>query len=188
MAEQNSAEMDPNHQNSVVERQVRPNELMEALGIKKDAYYSYLKHLNITAQKDTEGKAYLEPEQAERIRQLRAHVLATGKLEGFEETALTTSEAAGLGDVPPWEAETPGSPTDFERLIQQAQELAAQNMVMGDLVVAKLAQQMTYDDLPPVLQHKVAQVKEATYPKANPADIASRIMHQWRSQRGTAIA
>ncbi|HEY9881102.1 MAG TPA: hypothetical protein V6D29_21760 [Leptolyngbyaceae cyanobacterium] len=42
MTEQNSAEPDPNHQNSVVERQVRPNELMEALGIKKDAYYKLL--------------------------------------------------------------------------------------------------------------------------------------------------
>jgi hypothetical protein len=189
MADQNSAEVEPNHQNSVVERQVRPNELMEALGIKKDAYYSYLKHLGIKAQKDNDGQAYLDPEQAERIRQLREHVLATGKLEGFEEKALATSEAAGLGDVPPWE-ESPasGSPTHMSELIRQAQELAAHNMAMGDLVVAQLAQQMTFEDLPPELQQKVAQVKEATYPKANPAEIASQIIQQWRSQRGTAAA
>ena len=188
MAEQNSADKEPLDQNSVVEQQVRPNELMETLGIKKDAYYSYLKFLGIKAQKDERGKAYLELEQAKRIQELWAYVQENGKMEGFEETALTTAEEAGLGDAPPWEADPTEDPSDFDRFIRQAQELAAQRMVMGDMVVAEVAQQMTYDDLSPDLKQKVDSVKEATYPKANPAQIASRIMHQWRNQSGAVAA
>lgn len=188
MTDQNSPGIDPNHQNSFVERQVRPTELMEELGIKKDAYYTYLKQLGIKAQKDGDGQAYLTPEQADRIRQLRSHVLATGKLEGFEQSTLATAPDAGLGEAPPWEADAPPPPTDFERLIQQAQELAAHNLAMGDLVVAQIAQQMSYEDLSPELQQKVAQVREATRPKANPAHIASQVLNRWRNQRGTAAA
>ncbi len=188
MSDQNSAHPIPPDQNSVVECMTRPADLMAELGIKKDAYYSYLKHLDIKPQKDGSGKAFLEPEQADRIRALRAHVLATGKFEGYEETGLATSEEAGLGGSSPWDYDTPQDTTDFERLIRQAQELAAQNMAMGDLVVAQLAQQMTFDDLAPDLQGKVAEVREATRPKANPAEVASRIMLQWRSQRGATAA
>ncbi|MGB6015845.1 MAG: hypothetical protein WBG32_14035 [Nodosilinea sp.] len=188
MSDQNSAQPDPVDQNSaqaIVEHQVRPDDLMAELGIKKDAYYSYLKHLDIKAQKDGSGKAYLEPQQADRIRALRSHVVATGKIDGYEETALATAEEAGLGDTPPWTSPTPEADTpDLDRLIRQAQELAAHNMAMGDMVVMQLAQQMTFDDLAPDLKGKVTEVREATRPKANPAEIASRILGQWRSQRG----
>jgi hypothetical protein len=190
MTEQNSAQPDPLDQNiaqAIVEHQVRPDDLMAELGIKKDAYYSYLNRLDIKAQKDSSGKAYLEPEQALRIRALRAHVVATGKIDGYEDVALATAGAQPLGGPPPWQ-DVPPETNDFERLIRQAQELAANNMAVGDLVVAQLAQQMTFDDLAPDLQGKVTEVREATRPKANPAEIASRILHQWRSQRGATAA
>lgn len=189
MTQPNSAPDTPPDQNAVVVCQVRPDDLMQELGIKKDAYYSYLKHLDIKASRDSDGKAYLEEKQADRIRALRSHVVATGKIDGFEETALATAEESGLGnDAPPWQQDSPPDTTDLEKLIRQAQELAAHNMAMGDLVVAQLAQQMTFEDLPPELQGKVQGVREATRPKANPAEIANRIMQQWRSQRGTQAA
>jgi hypothetical protein len=192
MSDPNSTPDLPPDQNAVVVCQVRPDDLMEELGIKKDAYYAYLKHLNIKAHRDDEGKAYLDKAQADRIRALRAHVQQTGKIEGFEETALATTEESGLGSSDsPWLQDSPPDstdPTQLEQLIRKAQELAAQNMAMSDLVVAQLAQQMTFDDLPPELQSKVQGVREATRPKANPAEIASRIMQQWRSQRGTQAA
>ncbi|QQE64179.1 hypothetical protein GFS31_08580 [Leptolyngbya sp. BL0902] len=182
----------PPDQNAVIECQVRPDDLMEELGIKKDAYYAYLKHLDIKAQRDGDGKAYLEPDQADRIRALRSHVQETGRIEGFEETALATAEESGLGSSgAPWSQDSPADSTDpsqLEHLIRQAQELAAHHMAMGDLVVAQLAQQMTFDDLTPELQSKVQGVREATHPKSNPAEIANRIMQQWRSQRGTQAA
>jgi hypothetical protein len=188
MTEQNSASADAADQNSIVEQQVRPNELMEALGIKKDAYYAYLKFLGIKAQKDEHGKAYLELEQAERIQKLWTYVQENGKMEGFEETALATASETGMDETPPWEADPSADPSEFEKFIRQAQELAAQRMVMGDMVVAEVAQQMTYNDLSPDLKQKVDSVREATYPKANPAQIASRIMHQWRNQSGAVAA
>lgn len=179
-------------QNTMVQYQVRPDDLMEELGIKKDAYYAYLKHLNIKAHRDGEGKAYLEEDQVDRIRALRCHVQQAGKIESFDETALATAEESRLGGSDsPWSQDCPPDSTDpsqLEHLIRKAQELAAQNMAMGDLVVAQLAQQMTFDDLTPELQGKVQGVREATHPKANPAEIASRIMHQWRSQSGTQAA
>lgn len=160
---------------------------MAELGIKKDAYYAYLSHLDIKAEKN-DGKAYLTHAQAQEVRALRAHVQCTGKMEGYQASAaLATAEGGGLGnEIPQWES-TP-QPNEFERLIQQAQELAAHQIAMGDLVVANLAQQMTYEDLPTELQAKVDQVRAATRPKANPAEIAQQMLQQWRSQRGTTAA
>ncbi|MBD2425444.1 hypothetical protein [Phormidium sp. FACHB-1136] len=192
MSDPNSAVDTQPDQNAMVVCQVRPDDLMDELGIKKDAYYAYLKHLNIKASRDSEGKAYLEPDQADRIRALRAHVQQTGKIEGFDEMALATADGSGLGGSDaPWSQDSPSDSTDpsqLEHLIRKAQELAAHHMAMGDLVVAQLAQQMTFDDLTPELQGKVQGVREATHPKTNPAEIASRIMHQWRSQSGTQAA
>ena len=71
-------------QNSTVEQQIRPTVLMDQLGIKKDAYYAYLKHLGIKAQKDSTNRAYLTEAQAKLIRELRKYVLKEGKIEGFE--------------------------------------------------------------------------------------------------------
>jgi hypothetical protein len=73
MSDPNSATLNP----------IRPDDLMSELGIKKDAYYAYLKHLGIKASKDAEGRSYLTDEQANIIRALRSHVEKTGKIEGF---------------------------------------------------------------------------------------------------------
>ena len=192
MSDQNSALEFHVDQNAIIECQVRPDDLMDELGIKKDAYYAYLKHLDIKAQRDEDCKAYLEPPQVERIRALRCHVRQTGKIESFEETALATAEELGLGGSDtPWPQDSPADssdPSQLAQLIRKAQELAAHHMAMGDLVIAQLAQQMTYDDLTPELQTKVQGVRDATHPKTTPAEIANRIMQQWRSQRGSQVA
>ena len=65
-------------QKSTVEQQIRPNILQDQLGIKKDAYYSYLKHLGIKAEKDSDGKAFLTEGQANSIRLLSLHVVDGG--------------------------------------------------------------------------------------------------------------
>ena len=83
--------------NSVVESQIRPNDLMEELGIKKDAYYAYLKHLGIKAEKDSEGKAYLTEEQANGVRALRSHVKNGGKIEEFSINNLESSIVQAQG-------------------------------------------------------------------------------------------
>jgi len=52
---------------------IRPEELMEELGIKKDTYYGDLNYLKIKAAKDYNGKAYLTNEQANLVRELRSY-------------------------------------------------------------------------------------------------------------------
>jgi len=75
-------------QNSVPDNSIRPDELMSELGIKKDAYYKDLNYLDITPDKDSEGKCYLTNEQADEIRALRNHVSETGKWNGFTNNSI----------------------------------------------------------------------------------------------------
>lgn len=74
-------------QNSTVQSEakpeIRPDALMDEIGVKKQTYYTYLNHLGIKAQKDSSGKAYLTNEQANLVRELREHVVAGGKIEEF---------------------------------------------------------------------------------------------------------
>jgi hypothetical protein len=179
-----------------------PESLQVHFGIGKSAYYDDIRFLRaqghpIKTHRDEEKRTIVEPETVQLLSALRSHVVATGSREGFKygelsvvgETSLGDVATSGLGDSPSWEQDTPVSEIpDLERLIRQAQELAAHNMAIGDLVVAQLAQQMTFDDLALDLQGKVTEVREATRPKACPAEIASRVLTQWRSQRGATAA
>lgn len=173
------------HQNSAVERQIRPQELQDQLGIKKDAYYAYLKHLEITAEKDSNGKAYLTEDQAERIRQLRAHVVAGGKIESFDPsqgTALTVAESGELEAQPEAVEVDPAQGLDMEALYLEASELAAQRLTVGQQVVMAMASQMSYDDLHPTARAKVDQVRQAAHPKFNAQEVASSLLQRCRQQ------
>jgi hypothetical protein len=86
-------------QNSEVERQIRPDDLMADVGVKKDTYYGDLKFLGIKAEKDAEGKAYLTEAQASQIRALREHVGRTGKRDGFSGSASPTVTDQNSGPV-----------------------------------------------------------------------------------------
>ncbi|MEM9008475.1 MAG: hypothetical protein AAGE59_33815, partial [Cyanobacteria bacterium P01_F01_bin.86] len=69
-------------QNSEVLTQIRPEQVMEQLGIRKDAYYADLKFLGIQAQRDSDGKSYLDEGQFQLLVALRQHVEAIGPCEG----------------------------------------------------------------------------------------------------------
>ncbi|NJL51763.1 MAG: hypothetical protein HC930_05195 [Hydrococcus sp. SU_1_0] len=75
-------------QNSAPDNSIRPDELMTELGIKKDAYYKDLSYLDITPEKDSEGKCYLTIEQADKIKALRNYVNETGKRNGFDNSSI----------------------------------------------------------------------------------------------------
>lgn len=179
--------------NSVVESQVRPDDLMAEFGIRKDTYYDDLKFLGIRAEKDEDGKAYLTEAQAGRVRALRAHVSATGKRDGFVESALTerpeqkpTPVDSGSGPLA-GAAETPSA--DISGMIRAAAELKAQQLIMPELVKLELAESMTFDDFPPDLQQKVSSVREAANPKSQAAQIADQLLNQWRQTRqGETVA
>ncbi len=184
MADQNSALLDP----------IRPDDLMSELGIKKDTYYSYLKHLGIKAAKDENGKSYLTDEQANLVRSLRSHVEKTGKIEGFPnsiESGLVYAEPTDLlGDAVNQATQhttDTADRLDLEDLIYAAAELKGHHIVMGDLVKLELANQMSYEDLPDEVKQKVDRIREAACPKFQPAQIASQLLVQWRSQQTQAV-
>jgi hypothetical protein len=172
--------------NSVVEHQIRPDDLMAEFEIRKDTYYDDLKFLGIKAEKDDDGKAYLTADQANRVRALRAHVAKTGKRDGFLDSALAqvteqtapTRESGSLASA----AEVPAG-TDIQALIRAAAELKAQQLIMPELVKLELAESMSFEDFPEDLQQKVNSVREAANPKSQAAQIASQLLSQWRHHR-----
>ena len=175
------------NQNSVVEHQIRPNDLMEELGIKKDAYYAYMKQLDLKAEKDENGKAFLTEEMANSVRAIRAHVEAGGKIEEFAvSNSLVMSEAGAVGavgmDMPASEAD-PADAFDMEAIYREASEIAGQRLTAGEQVVLAMASQMSYEDLHPETKAKVDTVRSSARPKFNAQAIASDLMSRYRESQ-----
>lgn len=164
---------------------------MDEIGIKKDAYYAYLKHLGIKAEKDHEGKAYLTEEQANAVRALRSHVEQTGKMEGFpnNNSELAIASESSLLDEAAQVTEGERLDDQFDDLIRAAAELKGQQLVMPQLVIRELANRMTYDDLPDDVRSKVDSARESSVPKFQPAHLADSLLAKWRSrQQQAAVA
>lgn len=201
------------NRNSTNQDRFTPDEIIQLYGIKKSTYYERLKFLEIKAQKDEGGKAYLDSEQVELLEKLNEHVKATGKMEGFEfakDKQLETGDDSGSGGQlavkegdsdlisssnDNWapkpdsivEQEIPETQPDYSEgmdgIIRKAAELKAQGLAMSDLVALQLAGQMTFDDLPNDLKDKVTAVQEAANPKLKPASIANQLLAQYRANR-----
>ncbi|MEA5464888.1 hypothetical protein [Leptothoe sp. PORK10 BA2] len=175
-----------------MEHQLRPDELMAELDIKKQTYYNYLDHLGIKAEKDSKGKVYLTQAQADQLRSLRSHVLEGGKIEEFtisrsSSSDLVKMESGGLDSAERLtEIEVEADPTqglDMETLYREASEIAAQRLTASEQVVLALASQMDYNDLHPEAKAKVDQVREATVPKFDAQAVATDLLGQFRRQR-----
>lgn len=181
-------------QNSVPTNAIRPDELMEELGIKKDAYYKDLNYLDITPDKDSEGKSYLTIEQANEIRALRNHVNETGKRNGFDNSSIVKVDDSNELVSNNNEAENdiyvnreePTAQFDMNRLMREAAQLKARELAMPSLVKREIANRMSEDDLPEDLREKVAIAREVANPKFTPADIATQLLAQHRSQKAQA--
>ena len=179
-------------QNSALDRLIRPEDLMSELGIKKDTYYKDLEFLQIKAEKDSEGKAYLTFEQAELVRSLRCHVTNTGKREGFATSSIVkVDDSAAIASTNNNPEENiyvkPSEPTaqfDLNQLMRDAAELKAREIAMPALVKRAIADKMTEEDLPEDLQEKVNLAREAADPKFTPVSVADALLNQWRSNRG----
>jgi hypothetical protein len=183
----------PMTQNSAPPFSIRPEELMEELGIKKDAYYKDINYLDIKPEKDSEGRVYLTKEQADQIRSLRNHVSETGKREGFSDSSIVKVDDSN--DIVSNNNKTeediyvkPEEPTASvdSDLVREAKELAARGMAMNDLLKIQLASKMTFDDLDEDLKEKVSIAREVANPKWTPADLADKILAQHRSQKAQA--
>lgn len=187
-----------NAQNSVVVPQIRPEQAMEQLGIKKDAYYEDLKFLGIKANRDSDGKSYLDESQFQLLVSLRKHVEETGKRDGFEAPGeLAIVEASDMTNpVATPEQESEGfhaeipqpEQFDIQAIMAEAEELAGSRMTMREQVVNAIAEQMTFEDLSPAVQAKVQGVRAAVDPKAQPQKVASALLSQWRQRKGVKEA
>lgn len=179
-------------QNSAPASTIRPEDLMSELGIKKDTYYKDLECLQIKAEKDSEGKAYLTFEQAEQVRSLRRHVTNTGKREGFVNSSIVkVDDSTAIASTNNNPSENiyvqPASPTeqfDLNGLMRDAAELKAREIAMPALVKRAIADKMTEEDLPEDLQEKVNLAREAANPKFTPVSVADTLLSQYRSNRG----
>ncbi len=178
-------------QNSGIDHQIRPEQLQSELGIAKDAYYAYLKHLNIKASRDSDRKSYLDPEEVNLIRLLREHVVAGGKIADFVVSgALAISDhgdlAAPYGEIPsPTGPPDPAQAVedDMDGIMREAAELAAHRMSYADQVKIHLASQMTYEDLPSDIQSRVDSVRQSAIPSESPVKIAADLLGRWRQRR-----
>ena len=198
----NFATMTPN---SAPDNCIRPEALMEELGIKKDAYYKDLKYLDITPDKDSENKSYLTNEQAEQIRALRNHVNEIGRRNGFNINSIVKVDDSNEIVSPNNETEDnsnqiisnnsteniyvereePTANFDINQLLRGAAELKARELAMPELLKKELASRMSEEDLPADLREKVAIAREAANPKFTPADLAGTLLNQYRSQRAS---
>ena len=177
-------------QNSTLESRIRPEDLMDELGIKKDTYYADLRHLGIKANKDEDKKAYLTVEQAEKVRALRSYVNKYNTRDGFTYGGLAVSSNNELATNPESEdiyveSEEPASNFDINALMRGAAELKARELAMPHLVTRGIADRMSEDDLPEDLQEKVAIAREVANPKWTPAELAENLLSQYRSQRSS---
>jgi hypothetical protein len=183
----------PMTQNSVPPETIRPEELMEELGIKKDAYYKDINYLDIKPEKDSEGRVYLTNEQANQIRALRNHVDRTGKRQGFSDSSIVKVDDSKLANSTNnnpeeniyVEPENPLDNLNVDRLIRQAAQLKARELATPNLVIRELANRMEEEDLPEDLKEKVEAVREAVNPKWTPGQLAENLLSQYRSQKSS---
>ena len=90
-------------------------------------------------------------------------------------------------DIYVTEQETnPTNKVNLDSIINNAQELAARNLVMPELLAVELANNMSYEDLTPELQAKIDIARDAANPKKHqPKLIARDLLKQLRSQRAS---
>ncbi|HEY9767010.1 MAG TPA: hypothetical protein V6C71_00705 [Coleofasciculaceae cyanobacterium] len=176
-------------QNSSPDNIVRPEDLMAELDLKKSTYYDDLNYLGISANKDENKKAYLTIDQANQVRALRSYVIENGKRDGFVYGGLVVSNNSDLAinSAPNSiyvEAEEPTANVDINALLRGAAQLKARELATPNLLIRELANRMTEDDLPDDLREKVALAREVANPKWTPAEIATQLLAQHRSQKG----
>lgn len=199
MTDQNSGEM---QQVSGGAETLHPEQVMDLLGIKKQAYYDRTKFLGVKAAKDNQGKAYLTQMQFELMQRLDQHIKESGTMDGFivgrvepegsESGELALAQpSAGLanesselaGEMPPVQPTEEFQPGIDEQLIRMAAELKTQQLIATPEIVRAIATQMTEEDLPDDLRSVVQNARESVAPKFQPAQVASQMLNQWRSRQ-----
>ena len=178
-------------QNSTENQTISPEALMLELGIKKTKYYNLLDRLDIKADKDSEGKAILTFEKAEKVRAYLSGNIqetenddsANSSLVKVDDSNLVESSNNNSEEDIYVEAENPLDNLNVNQLLRKAAQLKARELATPELAIRAIADRMTEDDLPDDLKEKVEAVREAVYPKWTPGQLADSILSQYRSSR-----
>ncbi len=159
--------------------------LLERWQISRPTLYDRLKYLGLQLMKDSSNKGYLNDEQVKLMDELDSHIKKTGKMQGFNNSALVKTKDNNLAESSQEITEThediyvePEQPTeqfDVHGLMRGAAELKAREVAMPDLVKRAVADQMTEEDLPEDLKEKVNLAREAANPKFTPTEVASQL-------------
>ncbi len=181
-------------QNSTENQTISPEALMLELGIKKTKYYNLLDRLDIKADKDSEGKAILTFEKAEKVRAyLLGNIQETenddsvnSSLVKVDDSNLVESNNNNSEEDIYVEAENPLDNLNVNQLLRKAAQLKARELATPELAIRAIADRMSEDDLPEDLKQKVFAVREAVNPKWTPGQLADSILSQYRSQRSSS--
>lgn len=177
---------------------MRPEDIQEMFGIKKVAYYNRLKFLGMEANKDENGKPYLDEFQVALLEEMDEYIKKEGKMEGFEPSnngaslvkagesnSIESTNSNGKHSTPEIyvEPEQPVDNSEVAVLVREAEELKAREVAMRDLIKRRLADNMSEEDLPEDLKEKVRLAREAANPKFTPQEVATNLLAQWRAKR-----
>ena len=81
------------------------------------------------------------------------------------------------------EREEPTADMNINALFRGAAQLKARELATPNLLMREIANRMSEDDLPEDLKEKVAIAREVANPKWTPAEIATQLLAQHRSNR-----
>jgi hypothetical protein len=134
-------------QNSTENQTISPEALMLELGIKKTKYYNLLDRLDIKADKDSEGKAILTFEKAEKV---RAYLLgniqetenddsANSSLVKVDDSNLVESNNNNSDEDIYVEAENPLDNLNVNQLLRKAAQLKARELATPELAIRAIA-------------------------------------------------
>ncbi len=152
--------------------------------------------MGIKANKNLHGRSYLTIEQAEQVKNYLLNNMHREENQDLDNSSIikaddsnlvasTNSNSAEDIYVKP---EEPSVQFDFNQLMRGAQEIKLRELATPDLLMRGIADQLTEEDLSDDLKEKLAAVREAVNPKWTPAELATKILAQHRSQKAQGSA
>ena len=176
------------NQNSAKENKHRPEELLAKYNIKKNTYYARLKFLGIKASKDAKGLSYLTDEQLVQFDALHHHINVTGKMEGFDNTALVQSDDSQIEEATEeinLHNHKVNNEDEYAALLRSAQEYVA-GLELAKIALVKEIQENP-ELMPEDLRTQLEEAKKAVSPKSqSPQNLANNILAQFRGQKNIA--
>jgi len=139
---------------------ITPEKAMEELGIQSTQYYARTKKLGIKSHR-VGGKAYLDEEQMQKLRDYGKSQNVLANVDNLEELSLETAEI--IEEI---------SDEEEEDIWRKAGEIKAKHLTAKNLLALHLAAGLKLEDLDPDLQEQVRTINAAANPESMGKSIA----------------